>query len=137
MQRTDLKIAVWSLLTFGAFMFAVTGLLLWVAPPGRTIVVASTTSTKDSGLFDSLLPLFKQRTGITVVVRAVGTGHALDLARDGDADAVFVHAKILEQQFIDEGQGVKRCPVMYNDFVLIGPKSDPASIRGMTDVVQA
>ena len=103
----------------------------------KSIVVASTTSTKDSGLFGHLLPLFKQKTGITVKVLAVGTGQALDAGRRGDADAVFVHAKSAEQRFLAEGQGVKRFPVMYNDFVLIGPKSDPAGIKGMNDVAQA
>jgi tungstate transport system substrate-binding protein len=103
----------------------------------RSIVVASTTSTKDSGLFDRLLPLFTQKTGITVNVVAVGTGQALDDARRGDADIVFTHAKIAEQQFVAEGHGVKRYPVMYNDFVLIGPNGDPAGIKGMTDVAKA
>src|SRR5262249_9376172 len=103
----------------------------------KSIVVASTTSTKDSGLFDHLLPLFTQKTGIAVNVLSLGTGQALDAARRGDADVVFVHAKPAEQRFIAEGQGVKRFPVMYNDFVLIGPKSDPAGVKGMTDVAKA
>jgi tungstate transport system substrate-binding protein len=103
----------------------------------KSIVVASTTSTQDSGLFEYLLPIFKQETGITVKVLAQGTGQALDTARRGDADVVFVHAKSAEEKFLAEGQGVKRYPVMYNDFVLIGPKSDPAEIRGMTNVVRA
>ena len=92
----------------------------------KSIVVASTTSTQDSGLFEYLLPIFKQKTGITVKVLAQGTGQALDTARRGDADVVFVHAKSAEEKFLAEGQGVKRFPVMYNDFVLIGPKDDPA-----------
>src|SRR6516225_5769353 len=96
----------------------------------RSIVVASTTSTEDSGLFGYLLPIFKQKTGIDVKVVAQGTGQALDTARRGDADVVFVHAKAQEEKFLAEGFGVKRFDVMYNDFVLIGPKGDPAGIRG-------
>ena len=103
----------------------------------KSIVVASTTSTKDTGLFDHLLPLFTMRTGIAVKVLAMGTGQALDIARRGDGDVVFVHNKSAEQTFIVEGHGVKRYPVMYNDFVLIGPKSDPAGIKGMNDVAKA
>jgi tungstate transport system substrate-binding protein len=103
----------------------------------KSIVVASTTSTQDSGLFEYLLPIFKQKTGITVKVLAQGTGQALDTARRGDADVVFVHAKSAEEKFLAEGQGVKRFPVMYNDFVLIGPKDDPAGINGMKDVAKA
>jgi tungstate transport system substrate-binding protein len=96
----------------------------------KSIVVASTTSTQDSGLFEYLLPIFQHRTGIAVKVIAQGTGQALDTGRRGDADVVFVHAKSAEEKFLAEGQGVKRNPVMYNDFVLIGPKSDPAGIKG-------
>jgi tungstate transport system substrate-binding protein len=103
----------------------------------RSIVVASTTSTQDSGLFEYLLPIFKQKTGITVKVLAQGTGQALDTARRGDADVVFVHAKSAEEKFLAEGEGVKRFPVMFNDFVLIGPKDDQAGIKGMTDVAKA
>ena len=103
----------------------------------KSIVVSSTTSTQDSGLFEYLLPIFKQKTGIAVKVIAQGTGQALDTGRRGDADVVFVHAKSAEQKFLAEGEGVKRYPVMYNDFVLIGPKSDPAGIKGMKDVAQA
>lgn len=102
----------------------------------QSIVVASTTSTQDSGLFGYLLPIVKQKTGIEVKVLAQGTGQALDTARRGDADVVFVHAKSAEQKFLSEGFGVKRYPVMYNDFVLIGPKDDPAGIRGK-DVLTA
>jgi tungstate transport system substrate-binding protein len=100
------------------------------AAEDRSIVVASTTSTQDSGLFGYLLPLFKAKTGIEVRVIAQGTGQALDTARRGDADVVFVHAKAQEEKFLAEGFGVKRFDVMYNDFVLIGPKSDPAGIKG-------
>src|SRR5215831_18296948 len=96
----------------------------------RSIVVASTTSTQDSGLFGYLLPIFKQKTGIDVKVIAQGTGQALDTARRGDADVVFVHARPQEKKFLAEGFGVKRFDVMYNDFVLIGPKRDPAGIKG-------
>ena len=96
----------------------------------RSIVVASTTSTQDSGLFGYLLPIFKARTGIEVKVIAQGTGQALDTARRGDADVVFVHAKAQEEKFLAEGFGVKRYDVMYNDFVLIGPKGDPAGVKG-------
>jgi len=103
----------------------------------KSIAVASTTSTQDSGLFEYLLPIFKQKTGITVKVLAQGTGQALDTARRGDADVVFVHAKSAEQKFLAEGEGVKRFPVMYNDFVLIGPKDDPAGIKDMKDVAKA
>ena len=103
----------------------------------KSIVVSSTTSTQDSGLFGYILPLFKQKTGIEVKVIAQGTGQALDTGRRGDADVVFVHAKSAEEKFLAEGQGVKRYPVMYNDFVLIGPKSDPAGIKGMKDVAKA
>jgi tungstate transport system substrate-binding protein len=120
---------------------AALGALLFAAPQSyaqdKSIVVASTTSTQDSGLFDYLLPLYKQKTGVTVKVVAQGTGQALDTGRRGDADVVFVHAKSAEMKFLSEGQGVKRYPVMYNDFVLIGPKSDPAGIKGMKDVAKA
>src|SRR3954452_21776919 len=97
----------------------------------RSIVVASTTSTQDSGLFGYLLPLFKARTGIDVKVIAQGTGQALDTARRGDADVVFVHAKSQEEKFVAEGFGVKRFDVMYNNFVLIVPKDDPAGVKGL------
>jgi tungstate transport system substrate-binding protein len=103
----------------------------------KSIVVSSTTSTQDSGLFASILPLFKAKTGIDVKVVAQGTGQALDTGRRGDADVVFVHAKPLEEKFIAEGFGVKRFDVMYNDYVLVGPKADPAKIKGGKDVVAA
>ena len=96
----------------------------------KSIVVASTTSTQDSGLFGYLLPIVKQKLGIEVKVLAQGTGQALDTARRGDADVVFVHAKSAEEKFLAEGFGVKRYPVMYNDFILIGPKDDSAGIKG-------
>ncbi len=103
----------------------------------KFITVASTTSTEQSGLFRHLLPIFEKRTGIQVRVVALGTGQALDMARRGDADVVFVHAKALEEKFVAEGWGVKRFEVMYNDFVLIGPKSDPAKVAGGKDVLEA
>ena len=103
----------------------------------RFITVASTTSTEQSGLFGYLLPIYEQQTGVKVRVVALGTGQALDVARRGDADVVFVHARAAEERFLAEGQGVKRFPVMYNDFVLIGPKSDPAKIGGGKDILAA
>ena len=106
-----------------------------VSAQDKSIVVASTTSTQDSGLFGYILPLFKAKTGIDVKVIAQGTGQALDTARRGDADVVFVHAKAQEEKFVSEGQGVKRFDVMYNDFVLIGPKTDPAAVKGKDIVV--
>jgi tungstate transport system substrate-binding protein len=103
----------------------------------KSIVVASTTSTQDSGLFGHILPVFKAKTGIDVKVVAQGTGQALDTGRRGDADVLFVHAKAQEEKFVADGFGVKRYPVMYNDFVMVGPKNDPAGIKGMTDVAEA
>ena len=103
----------------------------------KSIVVASTTSTQDSGLFSRILPLFKTKTGIDVMVLTQGTGQALDTGRRGDADVVFVHAKAAEKRFVADGFGVKRYPVMYNDFILIGPKSDPVGINGGKDIVAA
>jgi tungstate transport system substrate-binding protein len=102
----------------------------------KSIVVSSTTSTQDSGLFGHLLPMFKAKTGIEVKVVSQGTGQALDTGRRGDADVVFVHAKAQEEKFVADGFGVKRYPVMYNDFVLIGPKGDPAGVKGR-DIVAA
>jgi tungstate transport system substrate-binding protein len=103
----------------------------------KSIVVSSTTSTTDSGLFNHILPLFKQKTGIDVKVVSQGTGQALDTGRRGDSDVVFVHAKSQEEKFVAEGFGVKRFAVMYNDFVLIGPRNDPAGIKGGKDIVAA
>ncbi len=96
----------------------------------KFIVMASTTSTEQSGLFGHLLPLFKQASGVDVRVVAVGTGQALDTARRGDADVVFVHDQVAEEKFVAEGYATQRRPVMYNDFVLIGPKADPANTKG-------
>jgi len=103
----------------------------------KFITVASTTSTEQSGLFDYLLPIYERETGVQVRVVALGTGQALDVGRRGDADVVFVHARAAEEKFLAEGHGVKRYPVMYNDFVLIGPKSDPAGIAGGKDITVA
>jgi tungstate transport system substrate-binding protein len=103
----------------------------------RLIVVASTTSTEQSGLFGFLLPRFTEKTGIQVKVVAVGTGQALDIGRRGDADVVFVHDRPAEDKFMAEGFGVRRFDVMYNDFVIVGPKADPAHIGGSKDVTAA
>jgi len=103
----------------------------------RFITVASTTSTEQSGLFGYLLPIYEKETGVKVRVVALGTGQALDVGRRGDADVVFVHARAAEDKFLAEGHGVKRYPVMYNDFVLIGPKSDPAKVAGSKDILAA
>jgi len=101
------------------------------------ITVASTTSTEDSGLFKAILPAFTAKTGIEVRVVAKGTGQAIDQARRGDADVLFVHHKPSEEKFVEEGFGVKRFPVMYNDYVLIGPKADPAGVKGGKDITAA
>jgi tungstate transport system substrate-binding protein len=120
-----------------ALLIALVGPVSNAAAADRSIVVASTTSTQDSGFFDYILPIVKERTGITVKVIAQGTGQALDTGRRGDADVVFVHAKAAELQFLAEGESLKRYPVMYNDFVLIGPKADPAGVKGFKDIRQA
>ncbi|HVE49836.1 MAG TPA: substrate-binding domain-containing protein [Casimicrobiaceae bacterium] len=103
----------------------------------KSIVVASTTSTEQSGLFGHILPIFTHRTGIQVKVVALGTGQALDVGRRGDADVVFVHDRAAEDKFVADGAGVDRRDLMYTDFVLIGPKSDPAKIAGTKDVASA
>jgi len=100
----------------------------------KSIVVSSTTSTEQSGLFGFILPIFKMKSGIDVKVVAVGTGQALDIGKRGDADVVFVHDKPAEEKFVEEGYSTKRYEVMYNDFVLIGPKSDPAKVGGGKDI---
>jgi tungstate transport system substrate-binding protein len=112
------------------------GLLIGGAALAQSIVVASTTSTEQSGLFGHLLPQFKQATGIDVKVVALGTGQAIDMARRGDADVLFVHDKVAEEKFVAEGFAAKRQEVMYNDFVLVGPKADPAKTAGK-DIVAA
>jgi tungstate transport system substrate-binding protein len=127
MLTRRLLIAIAANAVFGACAFA----------QDKSIVVASTTSTQDSGLFGHILPMFKSKSGIDVKVVAQGTGQALDTGRRGDADVVFVHAKPAEEKFVTEGFGVRRYPVMYNDFVLVGPKGDPAGIKGSKDIVAA
>ena len=123
---------------FGALLAA--GLGLSVNPAAaqdQFITVASTTSTENSGLFGELLPQFQDETGIEVRVVAVGTGQAIELARNGDADVLFVHHEPSEEQFVADGFGVERHEVMYNDFVIVGPASDPAGIKGSKDVVDS
>lgn len=118
----------------------ITVLMVAIAPGAYAqsyITVASTTSTEQSGLFKHLLPIFEKKTGIQVRVLALGTGQALDVARRGDADVVLVHAKSAEEQFVRDGYGVARRPVMYNDFILIGPRADPAGVSGGKDIVAA
>ena len=119
----------------GALLLApLATLQAWAQSP--SIVVSSTTSTEQSGLFAHLLPAFKKASGIDVKVVALGTGQALDMARRGDADVVFVHDQVAEEKFVAEGFGLKRFAVMYNDFVLVGPKADPAGAKGK-DIVAA
>jgi tungstate transport system substrate-binding protein len=123
---------------FGALLAAGLGLSFGPAlAQDQFITVASTTSTENSGLFGELLPKFQEATGIEVRVVAVGTGQAIELARKGDADVLFVHHKPSEEQFVADGFGVERHEVMYNDFVIVGPASDPAGIKGDKDVVDA
>ena len=122
-------------------LFAALALALLLAVPGTRagdfITVASTTSTQNAGLFDHLLPLFEAETGIEVRVVAVGTGQALRLARNGDTDLLLVHDKPSEEAFVAEGYGSERFDLMYNDFVVVGPASDPAGIAGMGDAAAA
>lgn len=112
----------------------------FIAAPGRAderfIVVGSTTSTQDSGLFDHLLPIFTKKTGIEVRVVAKGTGQAIKEAKNGDVDVLFVHDKKSEEKFVADGFGVKRFDVMYNDFILVGPSADPAHVRASSNVIQ-
>ena len=108
----------------------------WAGAHDKSVVMASTTSTEQSGLFGHLLPLFRQASGVDVRVVALGTGQALDSARRGDADIVFVHDTAAEEKFVAEGFAVRRLPVMFNDFVLIGPDSDPAGVKG-SDIAAA
>ena len=103
----------------------------------KSIIVQSTTSTQNSGLFDFILPQFESQTGISVKVVAVGTGQALKNGRNGDGDVLLVHAKSAEEEFVARGFGVERFDVMYNDFVIIGPKHDPATLAGTSDIVDA
>jgi tungstate transport system substrate-binding protein len=126
-------------LILAAAVAAATGLAGPALAQDKSITVSSTTSTTDSGLFNHILPLFKKKTGIDVKVVSQGTGQALDTGRRGDSDVVFVHAKAQEEKFVAEGFGVKRSPIMYNDFVLIGPKADPAKVKvkGQKDITAA
>jgi tungstate transport system substrate-binding protein len=123
----------------GAFLvLALSGLLQAATVAAQQfITVASTTSTEQSGLFKHLLPVFEKKTGIQVRVVALGTGQALDMGRRGDADVVFVHDKVAEEKFVADGFGVQRFEVMYNDFVLVGPKADPAKIAGGKNIIDA
>ncbi len=114
-----------------AIVFVVGG-----AAHAQSITMASTTSTEQSGLFGYLLPEFKKASGLDVKVVALGTGQALDTARRGDADVLFVHDQVAEEKFVADGWGVKRHPVMYNDFILVGPQNDPAGVKGK-DIVEA
>lgn len=118
-------------------LIALFGLMAGVAFAQDTLTVASTTSTEQSGLFGWILPKFEQATGIKVHVVAVGTGQALEIGRRGDADVLFVHDRVAEDKFIAEGYGSYRLDVMYNDFVFVGPKSDPAAIRAARDAISA
>jgi tungstate transport system substrate-binding protein len=124
-----------------ALLIILIGLAAWAATrcvaAERSITVASTTSTQNSGLLEYLLPIFEKKTGIAVRVVAVGTGQAIKIAARGDADVLFVHHKPSELAFVAAGDGVERFDVMYNDFVIIGPKSDPAGIRGLKDAAAA
>ena len=119
-----------------AFLLSLTLGAFSVQSMAQSIVMSSTTSTEQSGLFGHLLPEFKKATGIDIKVVALGTGQALDMARRGDADVVFVHDLPAEEKFIAEGFGIKRFPVMYNDFVVVGPQADPANVKG-NDIVAA
>ena len=120
-RRNILKISALAVLAFST---------IGMSHAQKSIVVSSTTSTEQSGLFKHLLPVFEKKTGIQVKVVAVGTGQALDIGRRGDVDVVFVHDKVAEEKFVAEGFAEKRIEVMYNDFVLIGPKADPAKTKG-------
>jgi tungstate transport system substrate-binding protein len=119
-----------------AAVLAVAAQAMAAAAWAEAITMASTTSTEQSGLFGHLLPAFKKATGIDVKVVAVGTGQAIDMAKRGDADVLFVHDQKAEEKYVAEGYAPKRYPVMYNDFVLVGPKSDPAHLKGK-DIVEA
>ena len=127
--------SIWPLALIGkalpAIVFVVGG-----AAHAQSITMASTTSTEQSGLFGYLLPEFKKASGLDVKVVALGTGQALDTARRGDADVLFVHDQVAEEKFVADGWGVKRYPVMYNDFILVGPQNDPAGVKGK-DIVEA
>jgi len=119
------------------FSIGLLAIAVAIAPPSfaqKSIIVSSTTSTEQSGLFGFLLPIYKSKSGVDIKVIAVGTGQALDIGRRGDADVVFVHDRTAEMKFLEEGNSLRRYDVMYNDFVLIGPKSDPAKVAGGKDI---
>ena len=124
-------------LWFGAVALGAALLPAGCSRPAPTLTLATTTSTRDSGLLDVLVPMFQDQTGIEVKVVAVGTGQALQLGRRGDADVLFVHDPAAEQRFMDEGYGSLRRQVMYNDFVLVGPPADPAGIKGRAAITEA
>lgn len=126
--RFIFKLSAWVLLSFS---------VMGMSYAQKSIILSSTTSTEQSGLFKHILPIFEKKTGIQVKVVAVGTGQALDIGRRGDADVVMVHDKVAEEKFVAEGFAEKRIEVMYNDFVLIGPKADPARINGGKDIQAA
>ena len=134
---TEFSLALAKVRTFRALATAIIGLYATISiAQTNSIVMASTTSTEQSGLFPHLLPEFKKATGVDVKVVAVGTGQAIDMGRRGDADVLFVHDQVAEEKVVAEGFAIKRFPVMYNDFVLIGPASDPVRVRGR-DIVEA
>jgi len=116
---------------------ALFALATWAHAEDKSIIVQSTTSTANSGLYDYLLPVFKDDTGVTVNVVAVGTGQAIKNAGNCDGDVLLVHAKPVEEKFVAEGNGVERTDLMYNDFIIVGPPSDPAGVKGMSDAVAA
>ena len=124
-------------LTLAAAGLLATGLAAPLHAEEKFIVVQSTTSTQNSGLFEFMLPKFQEKTGIEVRVVAVGTGQAIKNAANGDGDVLFVHAKPAEEKFVADGDGVKRFDVMYNDFVIVGPPSDPAGVAGSSNVTEA
>ncbi|HSG55679.1 MAG TPA: substrate-binding domain-containing protein [Paracoccaceae bacterium] len=126
-----------SILSIALTVLLSAGLAVQAQAQDKFIILQSTTSTENSGLFDHILPAFQDKTGIQVRVVAVGTGQAINNAANGDGDVLFVHAKSAEEKFVAEGHGVQRFDVMYNDFVIIGPENDPAGIRGSTDAVEA
>jgi tungstate transport system substrate-binding protein len=138
-QRTLKKILSGGLLWSGIFLLGLSMIAGATVPASASerIICASTTSTQNSGLFEVLLPAFKQASGIEVAVVAVGTGQALEMARRGDADVLLVHDPAAEKKFVEEGYGLNRRQVMYNDFIVVGPASDPAKISGSKDAVEA
>ena len=126
-----------TLLALAAAAFAAPGLIVHPAAADRFIILQSTTSTQNSGLYGHILPLFRERTGIEVRVVAVGTGQAIRNAANGDGDVLLVHARSAEERFVADGHGVSRADVMYNDFVIVGPAADPAGVAGMDDAAAA